>query len=141
MSYQKHKSEESVEDYLETILLLGKQLANVRSIDIANELNYSKPSISIAMKNLRQRNYITVSEEGYIRLTEEGRTLAETIYERHSLLSDWLIRLGVDPETAVADACRMEHDISPESFAAIKEFIHSAACSQSGNTPSWSEGT
>lgn len=136
MSYQKHKSEESMEDYLETILLLGRQLGNVRSIDIANELNYSKPSISIAMKNLRQRNYITVSEEGYIRLTEEGQALAEAVYERHSLLSDWLIRLGVDPETATADACKMEHDISPESFAAIKKSIHSTACSQSGNTPS-----
>lgn len=123
MSYQKHKSEESVEDYLETILILSGQLANVRSIDIANELNYSKPSVSVAMKNLRQRNYITVSEDGFIRLTEEGRTLAETIYERHSILSDWLIRLGVNPEIAIADACRMEHDISPESFAAIKKCI------------------
>lgn len=125
MSYQKHKSEESVEDYLETILILSGQLANVRSIDIANELNYSKPSVSVAMKNLRQRNYITVSEDGFIRLTEEGRILAETIYERHSILSDWLIRLGVNPETAIADACKMEHDITPESFAAIKKCIQS----------------
>lgn len=123
MSYQKHKSEESVEDYLETILILSGQLANVRSIDIANELNYSKPSVSVAMKNLRQRNYITVSEDGFIRLTEEGRTLAETIYERHSILSDWLISLGVNPETAIADACKMEHDITPESFAAIKSYL------------------
>lgn len=125
MSYQKHKSEESVEDYLETILILSEQLANVRSIDIANELNYSKPSVSVAMKNLRQRNYITVSEDGFIRLTKEGRSLAETIYERHSILSDWLIRLGVDPEIAIADACRMEHDLSAESFAAIKKCIQS----------------
>lgn len=123
MSYQKHKSEESVEDYLETILILSGQLANVRSIDIANELNYSKPSVSVAMKNLRQRNYITVSEDGFIRLTEDGRTLAETVYERHSILSDWLISLGVNPETAIADACKMEHDISPESFAAIKSYL------------------
>lgn len=123
MSYQKHKSEESIEDYLETILILNRQLANVRSIDIANELSYSKPSVSVAMKNLRQKGYITVSEEGFIRLTEEGRTLAETIYERHSVLSQWLIRLGVNPETAIADACRMEHDLSAESFDAIKGYL------------------
>ncbi len=89
MSYQKHKSEESVEDYLETILILNKSLANVRSIDIANELNYSKPSVSVAMKNLRQKGYVTVSGEGFILLTEEGRALAETVYERHSVLSAW----------------------------------------------------
>ncbi len=123
MSYQSHKSEESIEDYLETILILSRRLANVRSIDIANELNYSKPSVSVAMKNLRQRSYITVSEDGYIRLTEEGQALAESVFERHTLLSDWLIRLGVEPETAVADACKMEHDLSLESFEAIKGFL------------------
>lgn len=123
MSYQKHKSEESVEDYLETILILNGKLANVRSIDIANELNYSKPSVSVAMKNLRQRNYITVSEDGYIRLTDEGQKLAETVYERHSILSEWLIRLGVTPDIAIADACKMEHDISAESFDAIKKYL------------------
>ena len=123
MSYQKHKSEESVEDYLETILILNGKLANVRSIDIANELNYSKPSVSVAMKNLRQRNYITVSEDGYIRLTDEGQMLAETVYERHSILSEWLIQIGVTPEIAIADACRMEHDISAESFDAIKKYL------------------
>ena len=123
MNYQKHKSEESVEDYLETILLLGKQMPQVRSVDVANELNYSKPSVSVAMKNLRQKNYVTVSEEGYIHLTEEGRALAGTVYERHSLISGWLISLGVDPEVAAEDACRMEHDISAESFAAIKKCI------------------
>lgn len=123
MTYQSHKSEESIEDYLETILILSRRLANVRSIDIANELNYSKPSVSVAMKNLRQRSYITVSEDGYIRLTEEGQALAESVFERHTLLSDWLIRLGVEPETAVADACKMEHDLSLESFEAIKGFL------------------
>ena len=123
MSYQSHKSEESIEDYLETILILSRRLANVRSIDIANELNYSKPSVSVAMKNLRQRSYITVSEDGYIRLTEEGQALAESVFERHTLLSDWLIRLGVEPEMAAADACKMEHDLSLESFEAIKEFL------------------
>lgn len=123
MSYQKHKSEESVEDYLETILILNGKLANVRSIDIANELNYSKPSVSVAMKNLRQRNYITVTEDGYIRLTDEGQKLAEAVYERHSILSEWLIRLGITPDIAIADACKMEHDISAESFDAIKKYL------------------
>ena len=123
MSYQKHKSEESLEDYLETILILNKSLANVRSIDIANELNYSKPSVSVAMKNLRQKGYVTVSGEGFILLTEEGRALAETVYERHSVLSRWLIRLGVTPETAIADACKMEHDMSAESFEAVKAYL------------------
>ena len=123
MSYVKHKSEESMEDYLETILVLSKRLPVVRSIDIANELNYSKPSVSVAMKNLKGRGYIIVSEEGYIRLTESGKQLAESVYERHSVLSDWLIRLGVDREIAIADACKMEHDISPESFEAMKKWI------------------
>lgn len=123
MSYTKHKSEESVEDYLETILILSHRKAEVRSIDIANELSYSKPSVSVAMKNLRNNGYITVSEEGFICLTESGRRLAESVYERHTLLSDWLICLGVDPDTAAADACKMEHDISPESFDAIKKHI------------------
>ena len=123
MSYIKHKSEESVEDYLETILILDKRLPMVRSIDIANELNYSKPSISVAMKNLRASEYITVSEEGYINLTKTGKKLAETVFERHTILSNMLIRLGVDPEIALADACKMEHDISPESFAAIKKHV------------------
>lgn len=123
MSYQKHKSEESVEDYLETILLLNRKLSNVRSIDIANEMDYSKPSVSVAMKNLKQKGYITVSEEGYIRLTGTGLNLAEAVYERHSLLSEWLIGLGVDPEIAIADACKMEHDMSVESFEAIKGYL------------------
>lgn len=123
MGYSQHKSEESVEDYLETILLLSKRLSEVRSIDIATELGYSKPSVSVAMKNLKARNYIVVSENGYITLTEDGRALAESVYERHSLLRDWLISLGVNPETAAADACKMEHDISPESFEAIKSCI------------------
>lgn len=123
MSYTQHRSEESIEDYLETILVLSRQHSEVRSIDIANEMHYSKPSVSVAMKNLRGRNYITVSEEGFIHLTDEGKKLAETVYERHFLISKWLIKMGVDPETAAADACKIEHDISPESFAAIKRFI------------------
>ena len=116
MGYIQHKSEESVEDYLETILVLSKRLPVVRSIDIANELEYSKPSVSVAMKNLKGRGYITVSSEGYIVLTEEGRKLASDTYERHTLISQWLVELGVSPETASADACRIEHDLSPVSY-------------------------
>lgn len=123
MNYLRHKSEESVEDYLEAIFILSRQKPQVRSIDVANELGYSKPSVSVAMKNLRQKGYVNVSEEGYLSLTEEGRKLASTVYERHSLISGWLIRLGVSPEIAAEDACRMEHDISDESFAAIKKYI------------------
>lgn len=123
MSYIKHKSEESVEDYLETILILSERLPVVRSVDIANELNYSKPSVSVAMKNLKTRDLITVTDDGYIYLTEKGKQIAETVYERHTLFSDWLIRLGVDPEVATQDACKMEHDISAESFEAIKKCI------------------
>ena len=89
MSYIQHKAEESLEDYLETILILSKRLSVVRSIDVATELNFSKPSVSVAMKNLRNREYITVSEDGYLQLTDEGRKIAESVYERHTLLTDW----------------------------------------------------
>ena len=123
MGYIQHKSEESVEDYLETILVLKNRLGNVRSIDIAHELSFSKPSVSVAMKNLRGKGYITVSSEGYIVLTEEGKKLASDTYERHTLISQWLVELGVSPETASADACRIEHDLSQESFDALKRHI------------------
>lgn len=123
MGYIKHKSEESVEDYLETILVLSKRLPSVRSIDIATELSYSKPSVSVAMKNLKNRQYITVGEDGHILLTEEGRKLATETLERHTLISRWLVSLGVSPETASADACRVEHDLSAESFEALKKHI------------------
>ena len=123
MNYIRHKSEESIEDYLETILILNRRLPAVRSIDVANELNFSKPSVSVAMKNLKAHRYITVSEEGYILLTNEGRKLAENIYERHTLLTDWLVHLGVDPQIAASDACKMEHDISQESYDAMKKCI------------------
>lgn len=123
MSYIQHKSEESVEDYLEAILVLSKRLSDVRSIDVAGELGFSKPSVSVAMKNLRNRGYITVSEDGYLLLTDQGRELAENVYERHTLLTDWLIHLGVDPEIASRDACKMEHDITPESYEAMKKCI------------------
>ena len=117
------KIQESAENYLETILMLGKEKPYVRSIDIANELNFSKPSVSVAMKNLRTQEHIVVDNDGYIRLTESGRKIAETIYERHTLISYWLVHLGVSAEIAAEDACRMEHVISPESFAAIKAHV------------------
>lgn len=114
---------ESAENYLETILILNqrKGKGEVRSIDIVNELEFSKPSVSVAMKNLRENGYITVDKDGYIRLTDKGLEIAEKMYERHTLLSQWLIKLGVDEKVAVEDACRMEHVISAESFAAIKK--------------------
>ena len=114
---------ESAENYLETILILSqrKGKGEVRSIDIVNELEFSKPSVSVAMKNLRENGYITVDKDGYIRLTDKGLEIAEKMYERHTLLSQWLLKLGVDEKVAVEDACRMEHVISAESFAAIKK--------------------
>ena len=114
---------ESAENYLETILILSqrKGKGEVRSIDIVNELEFSKPSVSVAMKNLRENGYIPVDKDGYIRLPDKGLEIAEKMYERHTLLSQWLIKLGVDEKVAVEDACRMEHVISAESFAAIKK--------------------
>ena len=114
---------ESAEDYLETILMLSKKLPVVRSIDIANEMGYKKSSVSIAMKNLREAEHIRVTKEGYIYLTDSGKEIAEMIYERHQILSSWIIKLGVDKKVAEEDACRIEHDISKESFNAIKKAI------------------
>lgn len=122
---------ESAENYLETILILSKQLPVVRSVDIANELGFKKSSVSIAMKNLREANHITVTDAGFIYLTESGKVIAEMIYERHELLSAWLMRLGVSEKTAQQDACKMEHVISPESFNAIKK--HAKKMSPSGD--------
>ena len=116
-------SNESSENYLETILILSKKLPVVRSVDIANELGFKKSSVSIAMKNLREKNHITVTDSGFIYLTDSGREIAEMIYERHEFLSTWLESLGVNPETAAEDACRIEHVISAESFAAIKSHV------------------
>ena len=113
----------SSEDYMETILLLSRKLPVVRSIDIATELNYSNPSGSVAMKNLRENGCIVVSQAGFITLTEKGMQIATSVYERHQVLSDWLISLGVDPKIASEDACEMEHQISDESFQAMKKFI------------------
>lgn len=111
---------ESAEDYLETILILSKRLPVVRAVDISNELQFKKSSVSVAMKKLREAEYITVTDAGFIYLTDAGRELAEMVYERHELISKWLIHLGVPENIAVEDACRMEHVISKESFDAIK---------------------
>ena len=117
------KVHESAENYLETILMLSTKGGRVRSIDIVNELEYSKPSVSVAMKNLRTKGYIEMDIDGYITLTEAGRKIADTMYERHVAISDWLVFLGVDPKTAVQDACKMEHVMSDQSFLAIKKHI------------------
>lgn len=127
------KTQESAENYLETILILSHQKPDVHSIDIANELDFSKPSVSVAMKNLRQKGYIIMDSENHITLTPAGREIAETIYERHTLISDWLIRLGVPTETAITDACRIEHVISAESFAAIKEHVLNGSVPDDGS--------
>lgn len=117
------KSNESSENYLETILMLSQKKPVVRGVDIAEELGYKKSSVSVAMKNLREKHHIVVSKEGFITLTDSGREIAEMIYERHQLISAGLIRLGVDEETAREDACRIEHVISATSFQAIKQHM------------------
>lgn len=114
---------ESAENYLETILILSKRLPVVRSVDIAAEMNFKKSSISVAMKHLRENGCIIVNESGFIYLTEKGHAIADMIYERHTFLAGWLMALGIDETTATADACRMEHVISPKSFAAIKKYV------------------
>jgi len=121
------KVHESAENYLETILILGLKGERVRSIDIVNELEYSKASVSVAMKNLRAKGYITIDPDGSITLTREGQKIADSMYERHVAISDWLILLGVDKKTAVYDACKMEHAMSEKSFLAIKNYIEKAA--------------
>lgn len=118
------QNNESAENYLETILILSKKLPVVRSVDIANELGFKKSSVSIAMKNLREKNHITVTDAGFIYLTDSGKEIAEMIFERHEIISGFLIRLGVPEEIAVEDACRIEHVISSESFAALKKHIN-----------------
>ena len=123
MSYIQHKSEESVEDYLETILILSRRLPEVRSVDIANEMHFSKPSVSVAMKKLPENDFIRMDSDGFITLTESGMEIASRMYERHRLLSDWLVCLGVSRETAVEDACRIEHVISQESFEKIRAHV------------------
>lgn len=114
---------ESSENYLETILILSKSRPVVRSVDIAEELGFKKSSVSVAMKNLREREHITVTKEGFIYLTHTCREIAEMIYERHELFTKWLTSLGVDEKIAAQDACKIEHVLSRESFEAIKKHI------------------
>lgn len=115
---------ESAENYLEAILAIGKEKGFVRSIDVANELGVSKPSVSVAMKNFRNDGYINVDDDGYISLTEKGKQVAERVYERHQLIAKVLMHLGVDKETAFEDSCKIEHDLSDKSFQKIKEFFN-----------------
>ena len=114
------KLQESGEMYLETILILSKQKSAVRSIDVVEYMGFSKPSVSRAMARLREEKYIVMDADGFIALTEKGRALAGKIYERHTALTEFLVSIGVAPETAAADACKMEHDISDETFEAMK---------------------
>lgn len=117
--------QESAENYLEAILMIKQRKGEVHSVDIAAELGFSKPSVSVAMKNFRQNGYITMDEHGHIELTEAGLDIAERIYERHRLISALLKKLGVKEDTAMEDACRIEHDISPETFEAMKRLYDS----------------
>ena len=115
---------ESAEDYLEMILVLKRKKGSIHSIDIAREMNFSKPSVSIAMKKLREENLITINEHHEIDLTDAGRKIAETIYERHVFISETLMRLGIDETTAVKEACRIEHVISQETFEKLKAAVN-----------------
>lgn len=117
------KRQESIENYLETILVLKDKLGVVRSIDIVNELGFSKPSVSIAMKNLREKGLILMDTDSYITLTNDGERMAYCVYERHTVLTQALLCLGVSAQTAHEDACRIEHDISDETFSKIKEHL------------------
>lgn len=121
---------QSAEDYLEAILMLKERLGQVRSIDIVNELGYSKPSISVAMKKLRENGYLTMDGEGFITLTESGLAIAQRVYSRHRLLTEFFISLGVGAQTAAADACKIEHDLSEETFEKIK--AHAQAQKKNG---------
>ncbi len=111
---------ETVENYLETILMLEKELSDVHAVDLARRLGFSKPTVSVALKNYKEAGLVTVSENGHLSLTALGREIAEPIYERHNLIADFLVALGVDEEIACQDACKLEHDLSEESFKALK---------------------
>ncbi|ABR35225.1 MULTISPECIES: metal-dependent transcriptional regulator [Clostridium] len=115
---------ESVENYLETILILSQKSHAVRSIDVATELNFKKSSVSVAMKNLREKEYISITDDGNIVLTDAGKEIANMVYEKHTFLSNWLKSIGVDEKVAVEDACRIEHVISNESFEAMKKYVN-----------------
>ncbi len=117
------RNNQSLEDYLETILMLHNENGYVRSIDIAHALNFSKPSVSVAMKSLRAKGYIEVDEQGHITLTDEGKKIAAKIYERHEILTKLLMHIGVDEDTAMEDSCKIEHDLSEETFKKLKEYL------------------
>lgn len=118
------RTHESREDYLEAILILSRKLPMVRSIDVANYMEFSKPSVSVAVSNLKSALLLTVAPDGGLHLTDAGRALAEQVYGRHRLLTEWLISLGVDEETAASDACRMEHVLSQESFECLRRHLY-----------------
>ena len=118
---------ESAENYLEAILMIKKEKGFARSIDVANELGFSKPSVSVAMKNFREEGYVTIDGEGNISLTAKGKKIAERVFERHNIIARALIALGVDEEIAYEDSCKIEHDISQQSFEKIKEFLDKRA--------------
>lgn len=118
------KIQEAAENYLECILILGKEKGQVRSIDVAHRLEVSKPTVSVTMKHFREDGYIEVDSDGFLILTQKGREIAERIYERHVVLTELLVALGVDEKTAREDACRIEHDLSETTFARIKEHLH-----------------
>lgn len=121
------KINQSAENYLETIYMLLQRNGEVRSIDIANELEFSKPSVSVAMKNLREHGYIEMTSDGYITLTDSGREIAERMYERHTLITRWLVSLGVPEQVASEDACKIEHVLSAETFRAVKKHAQGEA--------------
>lgn len=129
------KYTESTENYLETILILAEREGKVRSIDIAHELSFSKPSVSVAMKALRESDYIAIDKDGYITLTKQGKEIAENVYERHIVIGEALVALGVSEKTAYEDSCLIEHIISDESFLKIKSHLekHKAPSSRSGD--------
>ena len=124
------KIQESAENYLETILILKERNGSVRSVDIAAEMGFSKPSVSVAMKHLRAQECVTMGADGLLALTEKGQKIAEGVYERHTLFTQWLVSLGVDAATAAQDACRIEHVLSKEAFEAIKRHVESEGISQ-----------
>lgn len=123
---------QSAEDYLEAILIIKERKGYVRSIDVANQLEVSKPSVSYATKRLRENGYITFNEDGMISLTDSGLEIASKIYTRHKVLSDFFVRLGVDEEVAAEDACKIEHDISSESFEKLCAFVNNCGVLQTG---------
>ncbi len=115
---------ESAENYLETIYVLSKRIGAVRSIDVANEMNFSKPSVSVKMKQFRENGYINMDKDGIISLTDKGMEIATQVYERHEIIAQALMHLGVSRKTAYEDSCKIEHDLSDESFEKIKEFYY-----------------